>query len=96
MNEAYEKHLDLFDDDFEMTTAAARIIGRKMNLFLSIKWNYPNNMHSWKKLILRKAKANHYGSLSLPWIWRNLLQKSENFKSDKNKGIVEGTLKNDF
>ncbi len=34
--EAYENHLDLFDDDnFEMTTAAARIIGRKMKPILA-------------------------------------------------------------
>ncbi|HEY9084037.1 MAG TPA: nucleotidyl transferase AbiEii/AbiGii toxin family protein [Vicingaceae bacterium] len=29
-NEAYEKHLDLFDDDFTMDMAAARILGRHL------------------------------------------------------------------
>jgi len=32
--EAYQKHLDLFDDDFEINKTAARIIGRKMKPIL--------------------------------------------------------------
>lgn len=32
--EAYEKHLDLFDDDFQQNKTAARIIGRKMKSIL--------------------------------------------------------------
>lgn len=33
-NEAYENHLDLFDDNFQQTKVAARIIGRKMKPIL--------------------------------------------------------------
>lgn len=33
-DEAYADHLDLFDDDFEQTNTAARIIGRKMRPIL--------------------------------------------------------------
>lgn len=33
-NEAYENHLDLFDDDFQQTKVGARIIGRKMKPIL--------------------------------------------------------------
>ena len=29
-DEAYEQHLDLFDDDFDMQKAAARILGRQL------------------------------------------------------------------
>ena len=29
-DEAYDKHLDLFDDDFQMEIAAARILGRQL------------------------------------------------------------------
>ncbi len=35
-NEAYENHLDLFDEDFEQTKVAAQIIGRKMKPILEL------------------------------------------------------------
>ena len=35
-NEAYENHLDLFDENFEQTKAAAQIIGRKMKPILEL------------------------------------------------------------
>jgi predicted nucleotidyltransferase len=35
-NEAYENHLDLFDEHFEQTKVAARIIGRKMKPILAL------------------------------------------------------------
>lgn len=34
-DEAYEKHQDLFDDEFEMEMAAARILGRNLRVTLS-------------------------------------------------------------
>ncbi|SHI34220.1 nucleotidyl transferase AbiEii/AbiGii toxin family protein [Pseudozobellia thermophila] len=57
--EAYEKHLDLFDDSFQTTTAAARIIGRKMKPILEANEKlYKTIIHIIDDAILEKPKAD--------------------------------------
>jgi predicted nucleotidyltransferase len=58
--EAYENHLDLFDDDnFEMTKAAARIIGRKMKQILESNAKlYKTIIDILDAAIKEKPKAN--------------------------------------
>ncbi|WP_339655357.1 hypothetical protein [uncultured Maribacter sp.] len=57
--EAYENHLDLFDDDFKMITAAARIIGRKMKPILASNEKLQQTIiNILDDAILEKPKAN--------------------------------------
>jgi len=58
--EAYENHLDLFEgDNFEMTTAAARIIGRKMKPILESNSRlHQTVMDILDDAIQEKPKAN--------------------------------------
>lgn len=59
--EAYNNHLDLFDDeDFEMNKVAARIIGRKMNLILKENVKLKETIISiLKKSIIIKDKVKN-------------------------------------
>lgn len=58
--EAYENHLDLFNDDFEMTKVAARIIGRKMKPILVLNETlYTTIMAILDSAILEKSRAQN-------------------------------------
>ena len=57
--EAYKKHQDLFNDDFEMTSAAARILGRKMKPILASNDElYQTIIDILDEAILEKPKAH--------------------------------------
>ncbi len=90
--EAYEKHLDLFDDDdFEMTTAAARIIGRKMKPILaSNKKLYQTIITILEAAILEKPKANTT-EVILALNMNKSLQEVQRILSEIKKGIKEET-----
>jgi len=92
-DEAYEKHLDLFDDDFEMTTAAARIIGRKMKPILASNEKlHQTIMHLLEEAILEKPKANTT-EVILALNMKKSLQEVQKILSQIKQGIVEGTSK---
>lgn len=87
--EAYENHLDLFDDDFEMTTAAARIIGRKMRPILESNQKlYQTIINILKDAIQEKPKAN-MAEVTLALNMRKSLQEVQRILSEIKKGILE-------
>ncbi len=90
--EAYENHLDLFDDDnFEMTTAAARIIGRKMKPILaSNKKLHQTIMGILDEAILEKPKANTT-EVILALNMKKSLQEVQVILNEIKKGIEEAT-----
>lgn len=89
-NEAYENHLDLFEDDgFEMTSAAARIIGRKMKPILaSNKKLHQTIMNILEDAILEKPKANTT-EINLALNMKKSLQEVQEILSEIKKGLVE-------
>lgn len=92
-DEAYENHLDLFVDDFEMTTAAARIIGRKMKPILASNEKlHQTIMHLLEEAILEKPKANTT-EVILALNMKKSLQEVQKILSQIKQGIVEGTSK---
>lgn len=92
-DEAYENHLDLFVDDFEMTTAAARIIGRKMKPILASNEKlHQTIMHLLEEAILEKPKANTT-EVILALNMKKSLQEVQEILSQIKQGIVEGTSK---
>lgn len=87
--EAYENHLDLFDDDFEMTTAAARIIGRKMKPILESNQKlYQTIINILKDAIQEKPKAN-MAEVTLALNMKKSLQEVQRILSEIKKGILE-------
>lgn len=91
--EAYENHLDLFDDDFGMTTVAARIIGRKMNPILASNEKlHQTIMHLLEEAILEKPKANTT-EVILALNMKKSLQEVQKIFSQIKQGIVEGISK---
>ena len=89
--EAYEKHLDLFDDDFEMTTAAARIIGRKMKPILASNEKlYQTIMSILEAAILEKPKAN-VTEVTLALNMKKSLEEVQRVLGEIKTGIVENS-----
>jgi len=87
--EAYENHLDLFDDDFEMNTAAARIIGRKMKPILASNEKlYQTIMNILEEAILEKPKAN-MTEVTLALNMKKSLQEVQRILSEIKQGIIE-------
>lgn len=88
-NEAYENHVDLFDDDFEMTTAAARIIGRRMKPILASNEKlYQTIMSILDIAILEKPKANTT-EVTLALNMKKSLQEVQRILGEIKKGIIE-------
>jgi len=59
-NEAYQHHLDLFNDHFEVTIVSARIIGRKMQPILQQNMKLYNTITSiLERAIVNKQKAEN-------------------------------------
>lgn len=88
-DEAYENHLDLFDDDFEMTTAAARIIGRKMKpILVSNTKLHQTIMNILKDAIQEKPKAN-MAEVTLALNMKKSLQEVQRILSEIKQGILE-------
>ncbi len=89
--EAYENHLDLFNDDFEMITAAARIIGRKMKPILATNEKlYQTIMNILEDAILEKPKAN-ITEVTLALNMKKSLQEVQKILSEIKHGIKEET-----
>ncbi|AZQ59324.1 hypothetical protein EJ994_11085 [Maribacter sp. MJ134] len=89
--EAYENHLDLFDDDFEMTTAAARIIGRKMKPILASNAKLQQTiMNILEEAIQEKPKAN-LTEVTLALNMKKSLQEVQRILSEIKKGITESS-----
>ena len=87
--EAYENHLDLFDDNFEMTTAAARIIGRKMKPILELnKKLYQTIIDILNVAILEKPKAGNT-EIILAQNMNKSLEEVQGVLSEIKKGIEE-------
>jgi len=88
--EAYENHLDLFEvDDFEMTTAGARIIGRKMKPILASNEKlYQTIMGILDAAILEKPKAN-MTEVTLALNMKKSLEEVQKILSEIKKGIIE-------
>jgi len=87
--EAYENHLDLFDDNFEMITAAARIIGRKMKPILELnKKLYQTIIDILKVAISEKPKAG-YTEIILAQNMNKSLKEVQGILSEIKKGIEE-------
>lgn len=88
-NEAYERHSDLFDDNFEMTTAAARIIGRKMKPILELnKKLYQTIVTILETAILEKPKAEN-PEIILAQKMNKSLQEVQMILNEIKKGIVD-------
>ncbi|SDL60019.1 hypothetical protein [Kriegella aquimaris] len=89
--EAYESHLDLFNDDFEMTTAAARIIGRKMKPILALNEKlYQTIINTLEAAILEKTKANTT-EVILAMNMKKSLQEVQYILKEIKQGIIEDT-----
>jgi len=90
--EAYENHLDLFNDDnFEMITAAARIIGRKMKPILASNEKlYQTIMNILEDAIREKPKAN-MTEVTLALNMKKSLQEVQRILSEIKQGIKEET-----
>ena len=87
--EAYENHLDLFDDNFEMTTAAARIIGRKMKPILKLnKKLYQTIIDILNVAISEKPKAGNT-EIILAQNMNKSLEEVQGILSEIKKGIEE-------
>jgi len=88
--EAYENHLDLFDnDDFKMVTAAARIIGRKMKPILSSNEKlYQTIISILDDAILEKPKAS-ITEYTLALNMKKSLQEVQQILSEIKLGIIE-------
>ncbi len=87
--EAYENHLDLFDDDFEMVTAAARIIGRKMKPILALNEKLHQTIISiLDEAILEKSKANTT-EVTLALNMKKSLQEVQKILNEIKMGIKE-------
>lgn len=87
--EAYENHLDLFDDNFEMTMAAARIIGRKMKPILELKEKlYQTIIDILRVAILEKPKAGNT-EIILAQNMNKSLEEVQGILSEIKKGIEE-------
>ena len=87
--EAYENHLDLFDDNFEMITAAARIIGRKMKPILELnKKLYQTIIDILKVAISEKPKAGNT-EIILAQNMNKSLEEVHGILSEIKKGIEE-------
>lgn len=91
--EAYEKHLDLFDDDFEMTIVAARIIGRKMRPILELnKKMHQTIMTVLETAILEKPKAENL-EIILAQQMNKSLEEIQRILNEIKHGIMESTKK---
>jgi len=87
--EAYENHLDLFDDNFEMITAAARIIGRKMKPILKLnKKLYQTIIDILNVAISEKPKAGNT-EIILAQNMNKSLEEVHGILSEIKKGIEE-------
>ena len=88
--EAYENHLDLFDDDnFEMTKAAARIIGRKMKQILESNAKlYKTIIDILDAAIKEKPKAN-ITEVTLALNMKKSLHEVQNILGEIKLGIKE-------
>ena len=88
--EAYENHLDLFEvEDFKMTTAAARIIGRKMKSILASNEElHQTIMGILDDAILEKSKAN-MAEVTLALNMKKSLVEVQVILSEIRKGIIE-------
>src|SRR5690606_13615718 len=91
--EAYQKHLDLFDDDFEMTIVAARIIGRKMRPILELnKKIHQTIMTVLETAILEKPKAENL-EIILAQQMNKSLEEIQRILNEIKHGIMESTKK---
>lgn len=89
--EAYENHLDLFDDDFEMTVVAARIIGRKMKPILELnKKLHQTIITVLEAAILEKPKAEN-PEIILAQHMNKSLEEVQRILNEIKKGIIEGS-----
>ncbi|WP_437371104.1 hypothetical protein [Maribacter litoralis] len=88
--EAYENHLDLFDtDDFNMVTAAARIIGRKMKPILASNEKLNQTIiNILDDAILEKPKAN-VTEVTLALNMKKSLQEVQSILNEIKVGIEE-------
>ncbi|SMG45187.1 nucleotidyl transferase AbiEii/AbiGii toxin family protein [Arenibacter troitsensis] len=87
--EAYRNHLDLFNDDFEMTKAAARILGRKMKPILATNEKlYHTIMSIIEAAIKEKPKAENTEIILALNMNKSLLE-VKNLLSEIKKGIVD-------
>ena len=88
--EAYERHLDLFDvENFDMTTAAARIIGRKMKPILASNEKLHQTFVAiLDAAILEKSKANT-AEITLALNMKKSLQEVQRILSQIKQGILE-------
>lgn len=88
--EAYENHLDLFDtDDFNMVTAAARIIGRKMKPILASNEKLSQAIiNILDDAILEKPKAN-VTEVTLALNMKKSLQEVQEILREIKVGIEE-------
>lgn len=60
-NEAYEYHLDLFDENFEQTKVAAQIIGRKMKPILALNTKLKATITTiLENAIMEKPRTEHF------------------------------------
>ncbi len=90
-DEAYEHHLDLFDDDFEMTKAAARIIGRKMKPILDANEKlHKTIMAILEAAIIEKPQASTT-EVILAQNMKKSLHEVQSILGEIKRGIVEGT-----
>lgn len=88
--EAYENHSDLFDDvNFEMITAAARIIGRKMKPILASNEKlHQTIMNILEDAVREKPKANTT-EVTLALNMKKSLQEIQKILSEIKQGIIE-------
>lgn len=71
-NEAYENHLDLFDENFEQTKVAAQIIGRKMKPILELNTKLKDTITT----ILENAIKEKTKTENLEIVFANNLDKT--------------------
>ena len=89
--EAYRNHLDLFNNDFEMTKVAARIIGRKMKPILATNEKLNQTIISiLEEAIKEKSKAENT-EIFLALNMNKSLLEVQNILSEIIQGIQEET-----